>query len=239
MEPRTLAKRFLDNDPLKNSYLIAKLDEEDIQLYLGEGHKSVLIESDGYISMRGDKNSLVDILSDLESQEYRFHAIDDKAFEAAKEVIEVKDDRPTWFFKRPKKYFEEPDLEVEELEVEDAEVINEYWGLQGSDSTDYIAERIRKGPAFGIRRGGELVAWTLTHYITKDVLNLGFLHVKRDWRREGFAKAITEHMCKHAEKNDQVPVVDIFKDNKPSVSLAETLGFKCISEHHWFSGIKQ
>ncbi len=236
MERRNRAKRFLNEEPLKNSYLIAKLDDEDVDLYINDEPEAVLIEYDGYISMRGEKNSLINLLSELKNKEYRFHAIDNAAFEAVKEVVDIEDDRPTWFFKRPNTYFEEPDLKVEELEVEDAEVINEYWGLQGSDSTDYIAERIRKAPAYGIRRHGELVAWTLTHYVTDDVLNLGFLHVKRDWRREGFAKDITEHMCKYAEENNQVPVVDIFKTNKPSISLAETLGFQRISEHHWFNG---
>lgn len=234
----TRAKRFLDEEPLKNSYLIAKLDDENVNLYM-KNDKAVLLESGGYISMRGEKNSLITLLSELKNKEYRFHAIDNTAFEAVKEVVKLEDDRPTWFLKRPKEYFEEPELEVEELDVKDAEIINEYWGLQGSDSTDYIAERIRKGPAYGIRRDGELAAWTLTHYMTDEVLNLGFLHVRRDWRREGFAKAITEHICRYAEENQQVPVVDIFKTNKPSISLAETLGFQRVSEHHWFNGMKE
>jgi len=238
MEQRDHAKKFLDKEPLKNSYLIARLDDEERNIYINDDPEAVLIESDGYISMRGHKKGMISLLSDLEENEYRFHAVDNVGYEAAEAVVQVENDRSTWFFKRPRKYFEQPVIEAEELSEDDAEEINKYWGLQGSDSTDYIAERIRKGPAYGIKRDGELVAWTLTHYITKDVLNLGFLHVKEDWRREGFAKAITEHMCKHAEKNDLIPVVDIFQDNKPSISLAETLGFQRISEHHWFGGIK-
>lgn len=233
------AKRFLQKEPLKNSYLIARLDDYDVIVYNDKDHKVVLIESDGYISMRGDKDGLVSVLSEIDDGEYRFHAVDNEGYQAAKKIISIEDDRPTWFYKRPSRNFEGPDIDVEKLVVGDAEEINKYWGLQGSDSTDYISERISNGPAYGIRRDGELVAWTLTHYITDQVLNLGFLHVKEDWRRRGFAKAITEQMCRYAEENGQIPVVDIFKDNEASISLAESLGFEQISEHHWFSGAKE
>jgi len=237
MEKIELAKEFLLDSPLKNSYLIARLDEYNIHVGFSnkiEGEiEAVLIESEGYASMRGREKGITSLLHELEEGEYRFHAVDNEAYQVLEEVLELEDDHPTWFFKRPKRYFEEPKLDVDELVLDDAEVINEHWGLQGTDSTDYISERIENGPAFGIRRDGELVAWSLTHYMTEQVINLGFLHVKEGWRRKGFAKAITEHMCRYAEKNGQTPVVDIFKDNDASISLAESLGFQCISEHHW------
>ncbi len=231
-------RKFLRKDPLRNAYQISMLREEEVEVFADDKDepKGVILIREGTISMKGDKGILVDLFDEVEPGEYRFHSIDAEAFEAAKVCVRDIDDRPTWMLKRERDKFGEPKMDVVTLEEDEAHEINEYWGLGESDSTEYIKRRIREGPAYGIYQNGELVAWSLTHRVTEYAMMLGFLHVKEEWRRKGFAKAITEALCQDAIELDVTPVVDIFKDNGESLELAYALGFEKIGEGHWFSG---
>jgi len=237
---RSAARDYLSREPVVNSYQLARLNEEETEVFLkGEEEVSgVLLRKEGTITMRGRFEAIKELLTEkIEvEEEYRFHAVDSNSFRAVQEVLEVEDDRPTWLCSREYEKAREPDIEVEALREEDALVINEYWGLSDSDSTDYIKERIKKGPAFGIRRDGELVGWSLTHFVTETTMVLGMLHIKEGWRRKGFAKEITEELCMRAEEDGLIPAVQIFKDNEPSISLAADLGFEIRADHHWFDG---
>lgn len=240
---RSAAKDYLSREPVVNSYQIARLNEEETEIFLKDEEEisGILLRKEGTITMRGSFESMKDLLAEhiKVGEEYRFHAVDPNSFRAVQEVLEVEDDRPTWLLRREYEKPREPNTEVEDLKEEDALVINEYWGLSSSDSTDYIKERIEKGPAFGIRKEGELVGWSLTHFITEKTMVLGMLHIKEGWRRRGFAKDITEKFCLKAEEEDLTPAVQIFKDNEPSLSLASDLGFEIRADHHWFNGVKE
>ncbi len=234
------AKEYLSQEPIINSYQIARLDDERSEVFLDDESdpSAVMIISDGTVTVRGGKTAVRDSLLDhLEKdKEYRFHAVDPQSFKAIEEVITVKDDRPTWLLIRMYEKAEEPDVEIVPLKKEDASVINEYWGLGSQDSMDYIKSRIEEGPACGIKTGSELIGWNLTHFLTDEVMVMGMLHVKEKWRRRGYAKALAEALCKEGERRGLVPAVQIFKDNEASLSLAEDLGFEIRAEHHWFGG---
>lgn len=237
MSKKEAAYRFLSEDELRNSYLIARLDEGDIYLDHEEDPNAVLINNNyDVISMRGDEDLLVDLMKYIDAGEYRFHSIDPISFEAAGRYVEDIDDSPTWMLYRPEEEFGMPENEVDELNLDDVPVINDHWGLGDEGSSDYISHRIKEGPAYGIRKEGELVGWVLTHYMTDTAICLGFLHVKEGWRRKGFAKDLTDKICNYAEENDLTPVIDIFQDNVASLSLSKSLGFEKIGENHWFDG---
>ncbi|MBS3816764.1 MAG: GNAT family N-acetyltransferase [Candidatus Thermoplasmatota archaeon] len=237
------ASEYLSREPIVNSYQIARLNEEEPKVFLDdeEDPSGVLILRDETVTLRGRKITVQDLLSGKleKSKEYRFHAVDHQSFKAAEDVIEIKDDRPTWMLVRLYESPSESKSDVKPLEEKDASVINEYWGLGSDDSTDYIESRIDQGPAYGIRKDGELIGWCLTHFVTERAMVMGMLHVKEKWRRKGFAEDLTEALCEEAEEKDLVPAVQIFKDNEPSLSLAEDLGFEKRAEHHWFSGVKK
>ena len=236
MSKKETAYKFLSVDELRNSYLIARLDEGDIYLDDDSKPNGVLVNNGEIISMRGNVEVLIKMMKKIEPGQYRFHSVDSSSFEAAERYVEDIDDSPTWMLFRPKEAFGNLETEVDKLNLNDVSVINEHWGLGESDSSDYIAHRIKTGPAYGIRRDDELVAWVLTHYITDSAMCLGFLHVKECWRRRGFAKDLTDAICQDAEKQNLTPVVDIFQDNVASLSLSKSLGFEKIGENHWFEG---
>ncbi len=242
-EKRTAAKDFLSREPIVNSYQIARLNEDVSEVFLKEDERlsGVLIIKDGTVTMRGSFKAVKELLDEhmIEDKEYRFHAVDPNSFRAAEQVLEVEDDRPTWLLRREYEEPIEPEIEVSRLKKKDADVINEYWGLSDTDSTDYIKHRIEEAPAYGVRRDGELVGWCLTHFLTDEAMVLGMLHIKKEWRRKGFAKALTEKLCLKADEKNIVPAVQIFKDNEPSISLASDLGFEIRADHHWFDGVKK
>ncbi len=240
---RSSARDYLSKEPVVNSYQIARLNEEETEVFLKEEEdkQGVLLRKEGTLTMRGSFEGIKEILMENieKGDDFRFHAVDPNSFRATQEVLEIDDDRPTWLLRREYEKPKEPNTEVDTLRKEDASVINEYWGLSSRDSTDYIKERIEKGPAFGIRRDGDLVGWCLTHFVTETTMVLGMLHIKEEWRRKGFAKDLTEKLCLKAEEDELVPAVQIFKDNEPSISLASDLGFEIRADHHWFNGSRE
>jgi len=237
MSKKETAYKFLSKDELRNSYLIARLEDGDIYLDEEENPNAVLVNNNyEVISMRGDTDILIRLLKKMEPGKYRFHSIDPDSFEAAEKYVEDIDDSPTWMLFRRKDEFGTPESDVDELDLDDVPVISEHWGLGDEDSSDYISHRIKEGPAYGIRRDGELVGWVLTHYITDSAICLGFLHAKEGWRRKGFAQDLTDKICDYAAERELTPVVDIFQDNVASLSLSKSLGFEKIGENHWFDG---
>ena len=236
MSRKETAYKFLSEDVLRNSYLISRLEEGDIYLDDESNPKAVMVNNDNYISMRGEVDILVDLIRDLKPDKSHFHSIDPVSFEAAGRYVKDIDDHPTWMMYRTEEAFGEPKTEVDELNLSDVPIINENWGPGEEGSSDYISHRIKEGPGYGIRKNGELVAWLLTHYITDSAICLGFLHVKEEWRRNGFARDLTEVICNYAKDHELTPVVDIFQDNVASLSLSKSLGFKKIGENHWFEG---
>ncbi len=238
---REKARRYLKQEPIKNSYQLARMEDEESTLFYREGseEKGLIIQRDETLTLRGDKEFLLHLIDEMEfesEREYRFHAVDNESYEAVKERFDVSDHRETWMLVRDRNKIGEPTVDVEPLEKKDAEKIDKYWGSSDSDSTDYLRERIEKGPAYGVRKEGELVAWCLTHYLTEQVIMLGMIYVLDEWRRSGFAKSLTEKMCLEGLKDDLIPTVYIYKDNEPSISLAGSLGFERIGEDHWFHG---
>ncbi len=229
-------KKFLSREPLKNAYQIAVMDEEDLRVIVDdrESPENVVLVNEGTITMRGG-DGLSALIREISPGTYRFHSVDTGSFQAVKGCLEEIDDRPTWILKRPPERIGEPQIEASPLTEEDALEISKYWGRSHMDSVAYITKRIRDAPAYGIRKDGELVAWSLTHRVTEDAMMLGFLHVKEQWRRQGLARAVTEALCQHALEYGLTPVVDIYHDNEASFLLAKSMGFEVIGENHWFS----
>ncbi len=241
---RSAAERFLSEEPVVNSYQLARLHENGSELFMDDESDpaGVLILKGEIATLRGSFEAAKDLLEGAleRNKEYRLHSLDPNSYKAAQKVLEIEeDDRSTWHLQRRYEEVDEIGNEVDPLDGEDAETINEYWGVSNEDSTDYIKERIEKGPAYGIRSGEELVAWCLTHYVTDSTMMFGMLHVKEEWRRRGFAKDLTRALCKESEERGLVPSVEIFKDNEASLSLAQSLGFEIRADHHWFDGVKK
>lgn len=117
---------------------------------------------------------------------------------------------------------------VEPLRPADAPGIVRWWPY--GRSVGYVASRIRCMPAVGIRRGGRLVAWALTH----DDGSMGFLHVLEAWRGRGMARALTVALCTRLRRLGLVPFNYIVQTNRASIRLTAGMGFRRVGEYGWF-----
>lgn len=111
--------------------------------------------------------------------------------------------------------------EIAPLNTEDAQYIYENAKYQAYTDIAYIADRIERGPALGLRREGRLIAWLLTH----DDGAMGFLHVLEDHRGRGLGRELTLAMIREIRALGQLPFMQIEEENAASLGLARKLGF--------------
>jgi len=93
----------------------------------------------------------------------------------------------------------------------------------------YIRDRIERGPSVGIRRGGELVAWGLTH----DDGALGMIHVLPDARRQGLGAAILASLAHLALAAGSIPFSHIEETNPASIGMHRRVGFVADRQISW------
>jgi len=126
-------------------------------------------------------------------------------------------------------HVKKPDIPVECLKPEDAEIIYAESDYQAYADVSYIRERILAGPAVCIRKGGELAAWAMTH----DDGALGVLHVRPQWRREHLAENLVRVLIREKQKRKEPLFLNIEPDNRASSSLALKLGFREDKPIYW------
>jgi GNAT superfamily N-acetyltransferase len=117
---------------------------------------------------------------------------------------------------------------VGKLKPGDARLIAEYW--PHGRNPEYVRWRIRSGPTCAIRRNGKLVAWAITHADG----TMGILHVLKEYRGLGMARAITTALAERCLKAGLKPFLYIVKRNKASISLTESMGFTRRGAYCWF-----
>jgi GNAT superfamily N-acetyltransferase len=142
--------------------------------------------------------------------------------------------RPTWlnacylYCLRPGRLVIDRSHRVTSLRPDDAAAIRDYWPY--GRSAEHLRRRIATGPSCGIRHQGRLAAWGLTH----DDGSMGFLHVLKEYRGHGMARALTTALAGRLLRLGATPFLYIVKRNRPSISLTESMGFERIGEYGWF-----
>lgn len=119
---------------------------------------------------------------------------------------------------------------VVELVPDDAAFIFANYGYAAYTTEAFIAERIKKGPSFGIREDGRLVAWIMT----QDDGAMGLLTVLPSYRRHGYGDRITSALIRQLRASGKLPFVLIEEQNHKSMSLALKAGFVPDRRIHWF-----
>lgn len=114
-----------------------------------------------------------------------------------------------------------PDGPVYELMPEDAGYIFSHYDYAYQTNEMYLAERIEKGPALGIREDGRLIAWIMTH----DDGAMGVLTVLPDYRRNGYGARVTLALIERLRRENRLPFVHIEESNEKSMGLSRKVGF--------------
>jgi RimJ/RimL family protein N-acetyltransferase len=241
---------FLEEDPLRLSSIINKLfydtiwrQDDDYILLVDdpEAPKNWILKgtNNPRLEMRVTNEFAREYIDSLPVGEFiEFGNIERNVYDLVKEKFELEMDEACVEVILAKEDFKPKiDHEIITLNEEDAETIDEHWGLV-PDFAWYFRQRIKQSSTFGIREDGELIGWMGTYWETDKYAQLGYLHVKEGHRRGGLAFSITSALCQDIFDRGKTPVAHAFDTNTASLKLAEKMGFKRIGEKFWAKGKK-
>lgn len=116
------------------------------------------------------------------------------------------------------------------LEEKDSSFIYESSDYKDFLSIEYVKERIINGLSSCIRNGSTPIAWGMI----QDDGAIGFLTVLPAFRRKGYGKEIVIDLVHNVRRQGKLPFVHIEQNNKKSMNLISSLGFKEDKIINWF-----
>lgn len=124
---------------------------------------------------------------------------------------------------------------VSELRLEDAEIVNKYYTYKNENSIEYIKDCIKNRETSCIfDNNGNPISWA----VVREDGSMGIMYTKKEHRGKGLAKSVSIDLANKIINNGDLPYVHIVVENKNSIKLAESIGFKRYSDVMWF-GIKE
>jgi len=186
-----------------------------------------------------NKNELVELLKRFENRTNYFASLESWMIPVVSQNREIKWElkterlilpeeakTPSLLQKKAKQEEEkiqtEKDFEIRKLKSQDADFIFTHSHYQDFTSKAYIKERIEADCSAGIFIEGELAAWGLTH----DDGAVGFIHVRKDFRKRGYAHLIMESLIRVKRKNKKDIFLNVEPDNSRAKKLFYSLGFE-------------
>ncbi|TDO73376.1 FR47-like protein [Halanaerobium saccharolyticum] len=124
--------------------------------------------------------------------------------------------------KQEEKIQTENDFELRKLKSQDADFIFAHSHYQDFTSKAYIKERIAADCSAGIFINEELAAWGLIH----DDGAVGFIHVRENFRKNGYAHLIMKKLIKNKRENGKDVFLNVEPDNSKAKKLFYSLGFE-------------
>lgn len=126
-------------------------------------------------------------------------------------------------------FTESPKFKIATIDKSYANCIYNNSDYKSYISLEYIEERLRKDISAGIFVNDNLVAWGFTH----DDGALGFLHVLKDFRKNGYGAEILLALIRMRKKVKKPIYVNIVHDNVAATNLVTKLGFKLDCRTSW------
>jgi len=200
----------------KNSYLITS-DTDHLWAYISSSSKNELIELLKEFNYKTSyfaslENWMIPIISDDRQIEW----------ELKTERLILADNTEINSSLKKKDYKNGEQIEIKELKSDDADFIFEHSHYQKFTSKAYIKERIKKDCSAGIFVQGELAGWGLTH----DDGAIGFIHVRDDFRKQGYAGLIMQKLITDKRKDNNDIFLNVELDNLKAKKLFFSLGFE-------------
>lgn len=225
MLPHNQALTILQRDPVRNANLINFMRDYPIRrLEVCGGSVLVGGRSDRdwiYISS-ADEGEFRTLVGGLSDDDTCFALMEDWMMPIVTERRQALWQMPCMKFYLP---FEAPipapDGPTCELVPEEAGYVFAHYDYAQYTTEPYLAERIEKGPALGIREDGRLVAWIMTH----DDGAMGVLTVLPEYRRNGYGARITLALIERLRNENRLPFVHIEESNDKSMALSRKVGF--------------
>lgn len=90
----------------------------------------------------------------------------------------------------------------------------------------FESDPLARGPWFGMRRDGALVAQGGTHFTTERVAEIGNIVTAREHRRQGYASQVVAALVQAHRAQGRSVFLQVFKDNAAAIACYERLGFE-------------
>ncbi len=222
---------------LKDEYEIYVDDKEEPSAYLLQKGKWHIINTADTTVNRAAAGMVEEILAEGSP---KFSGVLHKFYEliAGKADIEFAETCYLYYMKPENFVYEPPEVAVDSLKVEEAEIVNHYhpYSEDVPEDINRIKKLIENFPAYTVRdREGNPVSWALL----RDDGSLGMAHTLKEHRRQGYAYAITIELLQSTIELGLTPYLHIVTDNSPSISLAEDLGFNRYDERVVWFGVEE
>ena len=225
---------FLIKDEINNINIINFIENYPIN-YIEKIGDSVIVKGTSdrnwvYISSKSEEELKI-VKSRLDDNDKNFAIIEEWMI-----PILTKEDKIKWQLSTMKLILfnnmsrVEPKYSTSELTTKDAEFVYENSEYKDFISIPYIIERITNGVSSCVRYMDKPIAWA----ITQDDGAIGFLHVLPEYRKMGYARAVTADLIKKVGEENKIPFAHIDEKNERSIGLAMGLGFKKDKVVSWF-----
>lgn len=118
---------------------------------------------------------------------------------------------------------------IDSLNLADIEKVFEHYAFK-DDGIGYIEEIIKNEITYCARLEGEAVSWV----VQREDGSMGIMYTLEGHRRRGIGEWLCRHLINSILNKEHLPYLHIWKDNEPSIALADSLDFKRHSEVVWF-----
>ena len=112
-------------------------------------------------------------------------------------------------------------------EAEFAEVIDFF---RKSEMQYFTRNELEHSPFLGIKEGGEFIAAGGFHFYNPQLVDLGNIVTRPDYRGKGLAKLLTRQLTYLGKQMSTDVYLDVFADNLPAVHVYESLGYQTVAE---------
>jgi ribosomal protein S18 acetylase RimI-like enzyme len=90
---------------------------------------------------------------------------------------------------------------------------------------------LARGPWYGVRRDGALIAQGGTHFISR-VAEIGNIVTAREYRRQRYGSQVVAALVRALYARGLAVFLQVFKDNAPAIACYERLGFERLRTMH-------
>ena len=87
-------------------------------------------------------------------------------------------------------------------------------------------EPLARGPWYGVRRKGKLIAQGGTHLLLSRAAEIGNIVTARRYRRRGYASQVISALVRTLNAQGKAVFLQVLKDNAPAIACYERLGFE-------------
>ncbi len=91
---------------------------------------------------------------------------------------------------------------------------------------------LARGPWYGVRRNGSLIAQGGTHFIISRVAELGNIVTAREYRRQGYGSQVVAALVQAHHAQGKAVFLQVLRDNAPAIACYARLGFERVRTMH-------